>query len=65
MSDQAKPSSTMLHGRYAFDIDALCLMFERMTGRAVTDLERERCLAILNAHAQGRQAAEFLWLTIS
>src|ERR1017187_9144032 len=33
-------------------------MFEKMTGRTVTEVERERCLAILNAHAERRQAAE-------
>ena len=59
MTDQTKQLSlTLLHGRQAFDLDSLCAMFEKMTGRKVTDEERERGLAILDAHAERRQAAE-------
>jgi hypothetical protein len=45
--DQPKPTLTLLQGAKALDADALFAMFEKMTGRTVTDEERHGCFAIL------------------
>jgi hypothetical protein len=58
MTDQPKPTLTMLPRAKALNTGALFRTFEKTTGRKVSDEEQQRCLAILNAHAERRQAAE-------
>jgi hypothetical protein len=49
LNEQPKPTSTLtlLRGRDAMNAESLFAMYTRLTGRAVTDVERERCFAII------------------